>query len=146
MKDLSLFKPLLVVLMALLFTSSAFGQKDTEFWFVVPAITQNHGDTPLKFVFTNQDTLAPAHITLQMPANGAFTPVTLTVAPEATEELTFERGVDPEFDMLENNTVIDELSTPLDVDNIGDKAVQITSDNEITVYFTVDFENNSDIY
>ncbi|MBI9055868.1 MAG: hypothetical protein JEY96_18745 [Bacteroidales bacterium] len=119
-------------------------QTDTEFWFVKPNITPEHTNRSFKIVFTTQE--FAANVTIQMPAEPAFTPIDINIPAHTT----FQHQVtDPsaEFTIMNNSTLIDQLSLPPSMqDNIGNKAILVTSTSPITAYLTQTADNNSDIY
>lgn len=125
-----------------LFGFNLKAQTDTEFWFVVPEIDRQHNDRPIRFVFTT--TNFPADITLEMPANVTFTPINISLPANTTADTAFTLAAD--LNRFENRTVIDELSTPADRDNISNKGIRITSTAPITAYYEVNTTNNSDIW
>jgi|GEM_PF-2895003 len=113
-------------------------QTDTEFWFVKPSITAEHTNGSFKFVFTTRE--FETHVTIEMPAEPAFTPVTLIIPPYTSDEyvVTEPSG---EFFLMENNTLLE--GQP---DIIGKKAIHVQSTAPITAYLTQLHVNNSDIY
>ena len=50
-------------------TTFTFSQTDTEFWFVAPEVSADHGDYPVLLRITT--TNLPADVTISMPANTA---------------------------------------------------------------------------
>jgi len=119
-------------------------QTDTEFWFVKPNITQEHTNESFKIVFTTRE--FPADVTIEMPAEPGFTPVTFSIAAYTTYT---HNVIQPsaEFTLMENSTIVDELSViPALQDNIGNKAILVTSTAPINAYLTQTATNNSDIY
>lgn len=67
-----------ILLLALLFTSYTQAQRDTVFWFAAPDVSAGAGQSPLFLRLQTYD--LPATITLSQPANGAFVPMTLSLA------------------------------------------------------------------
>ena len=133
----------IIILLLLIVNIELKAQRDTEFWFVVPEIFRDHNDRPIRFVFTTTD--FAADITMEMPANGYFTPINLSLPANTTDNITFT--TDAELDSLENRTIMDELSELLaDRDNISNKGIRITSTAPITCYYEVNTTNNSDIW
>jgi PKD repeat protein len=118
-------------------------QTDTEFWFVVPGISENHGDKPIRFVFTTTE--FNADITIEMPANPGFTPIYMSIPANSTIDTSFYSNFD--IFRFENNTLIEELSQiPSNKDNISNKGIRILSSSPITAYYEVNTLNNSDIW
>jgi gliding motility-associated-like protein len=81
-------------------------QKDTEFWFVAPEISQGNSgtnyDRPVGFRVSTYD--SPAQVTLSQPANPAFLPQTLAL-PANTSGFFFLPNVD-DFENKPPNTVL----------------------------------------
>ena len=132
-----------VVLILSLIVVKTYAQTDTEFWFVKPAITKEHaGNDDFKIVFTTKD--FAADVTIEMPAEPAFIPVTFTIPAYSTYTYNVD-DVDPEHALLECNTLVTELSSGTR-DNIGAEAILVTSTAPITAYVTEINAYNSDIY
>jgi gliding motility-associated-like protein len=62
------WRPLISVVIGILFTAPALAQIDTEFWFAPPEITQGHGDLPIYVRFSSLD--KPTTVTISQPARG----------------------------------------------------------------------------
>ncbi len=109
-------------------------QKDTEFWFVAPEISQgaNNYDRPVAFRFSTYD--LPANITISQPANPAFPVQTLNIAANTSGIFEFP----PYFDVVEN--------TP--ANTILNKGFLIKSTSPITAYYEVigEFQSNPEIF
>jgi len=56
---------------------SSTAQIDTVFWFAAPEVSNSLGDDPIYLRFMTYQN--PATITITQPANGGFTPITLTI-------------------------------------------------------------------
>jgi gliding motility-associated-like protein len=135
---------IILVLILVLSGLNLRSQTDTEFWFVKPNITQNHTNETFKIVFTTRE--FPADVTIEMPAEPGFTTVSFSIAAFTTYTHTV---VQPSavFTLMENSTIVDELSVlPGFQDNIGNKAILVTSTAPINAYLTQTANNNSDIY
>lgn len=109
-------------------------QKDTEFWFVAPEISQNANnlDRPVVFRFSSYG--APAIVNVSQPANPAFPVQTINLAPNSSGELEFP----PFFNNVENtppNTVLN-------------KGFYIKSTSPITAYYEIlgEVPNNPEIF
>jgi len=114
-------KRLFGLLPFLLFTFQTFSQIDQEFWFVAPEVAQGHGDRP---IYIRVATMAdPANITLEIPANAAFTPMTQFVAANSVH--TFD--LTPWIDIIENRPA----------NSVLDRGLHMTSDKQITAYYEV---------
>jgi PKD repeat protein len=111
---------------------AAFSQTDTEFWFVAPNVSKSHGWAGRKFYMRFASLNIPAEVTISMPANPAFTPITFDLPANSahTEELT---------------AIIEDIWNfpPAQVNNRG---IHITATSLITAYFEVGTHFNPDIY
>jgi len=110
--------------------SSGFAQIDNEFWFVAPDIAQSHGDRPIYMrISTMEDT---AHILLRMPANLSFVPITQTINPNTTFSINLTTWID----IIENAPA----------NQVLDRGLLLTSDNDVTAYYEVAHPNNPGIF
>ncbi len=129
MYQLLVFIPALILL-SIIGSTTIFAQTDTTFWFAAPEVASSHGDRPIFARFTSQG--ASAQVTIQVPANSSFTPITLSVPANgiASVELTSF------IDTLENfpaNTILNQ-------------GILFTSTSPITAYYEVNRSNNPDIF
>ncbi|NOQ27382.1 MAG: T9SS type A sorting domain-containing protein [Bacteroidales bacterium] len=116
---------------------------ENSYWFVVQEISEDHSDRPVRFVFTTTD--SPADITIEMPANPGFTPITISVLANTTEQSIF--STTEQMNSIENRQLIDQLSLPTnEQNNISNKGILITSTAPITAYYEVNATNNSDLW
>jgi hypothetical protein len=60
----------------------ANAQIDTIFWFAAPAITPSHANAPILIRFSAY--AVSADVTISMPANNSFTPISFTLNPNTT--------------------------------------------------------------
>ncbi len=127
-KKLRLF--FLVLLLG--FSPEVFSQTDTEFWFVAPKVTEGHGWGGRDFFFRFATMNQPATITISMPANNDFDPITIDLPANAahTEQVTDLHNIIWNF-------------PPGQINNRG---IHITSTNLITAYFEVGTFFNPDIF
>ncbi len=112
------------------FSTALFAQVDTEFWFVVPELSHrgNTGGTPgtLRIATLELD----ATVTIEMPANPAFTPIELNILAnnEAAVDLTYL------IDYLPGNAGVTGLENKaLTPNGINPFGLHITSSNMINV-------------
>jgi len=103
----------------LFLSNSAFAQLGKEFWFVAPEVTEGHSDEPLVFRITTSD--KAANVTISMPANPGFSPVSLTIPPHTQKTYEVDKNV---VENRPSNTVLN-------------KGIFIKSNNEITAYYEV---------
>jgi hypothetical protein len=115
-----------------------YAQTDTEFWFVAPEISQDHGDSPVLFRITTGD--MPSDISITMPANTTNFPE-LNYSIEANSTLTID------FTALGLQDEIESYYDFLDgVSGKSNKGILIQSTNPITVYYEVARMVNTDIF
>jgi PKD repeat protein len=146
---------------------NSFSQKDNEFWFAVPPVTEAHsaegscpcisnnscGAAPASFNFTNTNNV-PATVTIEQPANeydaatnpDGFHPIVITVPANSfhREELWGNDLCDP--DIAAKRKLFENRIEPGDPTKILKKGIHITSTEYITVYYEMEEQNNSDIY
>ena len=123
----------LIILLFLLPTISS-AQVDSIFWFVAPAVTEDHGDEPINFVISSTQDAVPTNVEITMPAAppGAFDPINLTLNGYETQSI----NLNARKDIVESR----ETGGP-DINGI-----LVIADNPITSYYEVDPGNNRDIY
>jgi hypothetical protein len=115
-------------LLAFFIASNLNAQVGTEFWFVAPEVTSDHGDTPVTFRITSFD--QPATVTFSMPATG----FSKTISVPANSQVKYEGPTDQTFiDLIENRPA----------NSVLDKGILITSDQDISVYYDVITNNNN---
>jgi gliding motility-associated-like protein len=106
------------------FTTKA--QKDTEFWFAAPEISNGYAggdfDAPVRFLFSSYE--LGAIVTLSQPANPDFVPIVRTIPGNTSESFVFYAS---DLSFIENDQ-------PNIVRNIGFK---IVSTAPISVYYEV---------
>ncbi len=114
--------------------SNLSAQKDTEFWFVAPEITQglNNYDRPVSFWVSTYD--KPATIVLSQPANPGFPPQIISLNANTSGQFTFP----PFHDLVENtppNTVLN-------------KGFLIEATTPITAYYEIvgEYKSNPEIF
>ena len=80
-----LFRISLLLCAAFVGALSGFAQVDTQFWFVAPEMAQHSSDMSLRLYLTAYD--EAAEVTLSMPANAAFAPITVHVPANGFEQV-----------------------------------------------------------
>lgn len=108
----------------------SIGQLDTEFWFVAPEISQEHGDTPIQFVIAAGG--APARVTFSMPAEPSFSPITLSLRADEVQSI--------------NVTAFKELLENKPANQVLNKGILISATEPITVYYQCANTFNQDIF
>lgn len=110
--------------------SGVWAQLDTEFWFVAPEVWAIHGDEPIMFRFSSGD--SPAVVTLEMPANPTFAPLTINLGANDAASL----NLTPFLDEVENR--------PANL--VLQKGIHITSTADISCYYEIDHNENADLF
>ncbi len=109
------------LLLLVFLTNHTYSQIDQEFWFVAPEVAQAHGDRP---IYIRVATMADgANLTLEIPANTTFTPITQYVP--ANSVYTFD--LTTWIDIIENRPANEVLN----------RGIHLTSDKQITAYYEV---------
>ena len=65
--------------------SGVRAQIDTLFWFAAPEVSNSSGESPILLRFMSYG--APATITVSQPANGGFTPISISLAANSTNSI-----------------------------------------------------------
>lgn len=118
------------LLSGLLMSAAAAAQSDTEFWFAAPDLQQVHGDRPI--LLRVATAALPATITVAMPANGAFAPLTVPLAANSSAAI----DLTPYIDLIENGTP----------NAVRQKGLLIQSTSRVSVYYDVNHNFNGDLY
>ena len=123
-------KYLLRTLLLTFLTTSAFAQTDTEFWFVAPEVSADHGDRP---VLLRLSTIHQAsHIRVSQPANPDFVPVLLFLEANSTETINLTGMIN----MLENQPA----------NKVLNKGLFIQATEPIAAYYEVADGVNPEIF
>jgi len=109
---------------------AVWGQTDTEFWFVAPEISIDHGDRPIKLGLSAEAEAATVEIYL--PAKPDFPHILVDVPPFSLKEVDLTSYVE----ILEN----------FPANQILDKGLFITSSQPISAYYQVERRVNQDIF
>jgi uncharacterized protein (TIGR02145 family) len=118
------------ILFLYILVNPVFSQIDKEFWFVAPEISSGHGDQPvLMRISTMEET---ADITLRMPADLSFTPITQQILPNTT----FSIDLTPWLAAIENNPP----------DMVLNRGLLLTSSKNVTAYYECAHTNNPVIF
>ena len=80
-----MIKKITLFFLLFLAISNVKSQIDTTFWFVAPDISQGLGDRPIYLYFNTY--AQPATVKVRQPANGSFTPVTLTIPANSIDSV-----------------------------------------------------------
>ncbi len=114
---------LLVILLVLLFPLCLSAQVDTEFWFAAPEISQDNSNFDRSIILRIATLGQAATITVSQPANGGFTPISVNVAANSTNNIDLTTWID----IIENKPP----NTPL---NYG---LRITATADVSIYYEV---------
>jgi gliding motility-associated-like protein len=82
---LKIFRLVLFLLIGELISFTTYAQKDTLFYFAAPDVSAGVGQSPifLRFLTFND----PSTITISQPANGGFTPITVTIPANSVDSI-----------------------------------------------------------
>ena len=121
---------LLLTFLLFLITLNCFAQTDTEFWFVAPDVSRDHGDSPVNFRISTFD--QEASIRISIPANPNFRSVTRDIPANGTitVDLTYALSI------IENQPA----------DQVLNKGIYITATSPVTVYYEVSSFVNPEIF
>lgn len=123
-------KGLKAVLILCFWTTVASAQIDTEFWFVAPEVTSDHGDAPVFLRLATFD--QGAEVLLDMPANDIFEEQSWSIPPNSALSV--------------NMTAFLNLIESKPADEVGNKGIHLTSSAEISAYYEVNNPSNPDIF
>lgn len=123
-------KQLLYLLCLLLLYQNLHSQSGVEFWFVAPDVSSGHADRPISLRISTFGN--PANVTIEQPANGGFTPISLTIAANNTSSV----DLTPYIDEVEN--------APSDsVRNFG---LHVYATTKVACYYEIVTNYNTDIF
>jgi len=123
-------RALILLLFSFFLNQLSTAQTDTDFWFVAPEVTSNHGDSPILLRISALSTVS--QVTIIQPANAAFTPIVVTISPNSTSTI----DLSPFQNLVENQPA----------DQILDKGLRIIASAPVTAYYEVNSNNNPEIF
>ncbi len=127
---------LLYILIGVFISLVVIAQEDTEFWFVAPDVSGNHGDRPIHLVVTS---LAfETYVQITMPANGEFETIGINLPPNTTRLIDLSQRVN----QIEN--VIYTSSNTYDP--FSNKGIRIRATAPIKAYYEVSSPRNPDMF
>ena len=113
------------LLLLLLLPLSLFAQKDASFWFAAPDVNQflagNPHDRPILLRLTSFS--SPSTVTISIPANPSFTPLTNTIAANSSGIVDLSAWAD----QIENATA----------NTVANKGILIRATADITAYYEI---------
>lgn len=109
---------------------NSFSQKDTLFWFAAPNASGGLGDSPVSVNITSYDN--PATVTLSIPANGSFSPITVAVAANSYHDIDL-------------TPFISEIESPAGA-IAGNNGIKIESSALISVNYELNSTNNKELF
>src|ERR1700742_1735610 len=71
-----------------------YSQTDREFWFAVPNVDGNGGNYNLPIVVRMTSFSAPATVTISVPGNPSFPPITVSLPANSTQTVDLSTWVD----------------------------------------------------
>lgn len=127
---------IIIISLVWLLPSFTIAQTDTAFWFAAPEVTVNnmppssHTDRPILLRLTAFT--ATANVTISIPSNPGFVPLTLFVAPNSSQTVDLTTWIES-IETKPANTVL----------NTG---LKVTSDNFISAYYEVNSIDNPEMF
>ncbi|MBN2698732.1 MAG: PKD domain-containing protein [Bacteroidales bacterium] len=124
------------------YSTVLFAQVDTEFWFVVPEISHrgSTGGKPGTMRFATLE--LEATVTIEMPANPAFTPIVLDIPANDDAAVDLSHLIDD----VPNTTITGLENRPLTPDGVNPFGLHITATNLINAYWEVNYIYGADIW
>ena len=83
-------KQLTITIISILLSSIVYGQTDTEFWFVAPEATDQHGDQPIYLRVAGTGTAST--VTISQPANPNFPIITQGVPASSITSINLTKS------------------------------------------------------
>lgn len=120
----------LVAVACCIFQLSSQAQTDTTFWFAAPDLQQAHGDRPVLLRFSTG--ASPATVTVSIPANSGFTPLTINIAANSSQSI----DLTPYINEIENSVV----------NVVNNRGLKINSTAMVSCYYDIAHGLNGDIY
>jgi gliding motility-associated-like protein len=127
MKNSTSILQLFALLLLVFISRSSYAQIGTEFWFVAPEVTSEHGDENVVLRITAFD--QEANVTISMPQNSSFNDQKITVPANSQEYYQFS-----DADVVENKPP----------NQVNDKGIFISSDVDISAYYEITNPYNPD--
>ena len=118
------------LLVTFLLTTTTYAQTDTEFWFVAPEVSSDHGDRPV--VLRISTIHQASHIRVSQPANPDFVPILLFLEANSTESVNLTGMIN----QVENQPA----------DEVLNKGLYIQATEPITAYYEVANSVNPEIF
>ena len=127
---------LLYIFLGFFIAIGTFAQEDTEFWFVAPDASRNHGDRPIYLVISS---LAfETYVQITMPANDEFETIAINLPPNTTKLIDLSRRL---------SQVENAIHTSSDTYNpFSNKGIQIKATAPVKAYYEVSSGNNPEMF
>jgi gliding motility-associated-like protein len=109
---------------------TSFAQIDTEFWFVAPEVSINHGDRPIYLRISTLN--SNSQVTISQPANAGFSPITQFIPANQVVTIDLTSAID----LIENKPA----------GQILNKGILITATAPIMAYYEVASSVNPEIF
>ncbi len=124
------FKSLFFALLLLALPISNYAQKDTSFWFAAPGASSGLGDSPISLSIISYDNAAD--VTVSLPANGGFTPITVNVPANS-------------FHSIDLSSFISDIASPSG-NTINNNGIYINSTALISVNYELNSATNKEVF
>ena len=105
-------------------------QKDVSFWFAAPSPSSGIGNSPVSLNITTYND--PATVTVTLPANGGFTPITVTLPPNSYQSINL-------------SSFLADITAPLG-NVVSNNGIKISSTALITANYEINSTGNKEIF
>ena len=130
LQSLNFYTKIIVVVLLLVSTLQLKAQKDTIFWFAAPDISSSEGDSPIVLRLLSYNSAAT--VTVSLPANGSFTPITINLTANS-------------YGSIDLTPFITDIESPAG-NVISNNGIKIQSTAQITAYYELTANNNKEIF
>lgn len=127
MRGLGIF---ILSIIFLCFPATNYAQKDTSFWFAAPGASSGIGNNPISLNIIAYDD--PASVTVSLPANVGFTPITVSVPANS-------------YHTIDLSPYLTDIASPAG-NSINNNGIEISSTALISVNYEINSPNNKEVF
>ncbi len=120
----------LSIILFVLISSATFSQQDTLFWFAAPDVSSGEGESPIQLKIMSYG--MPSDVTISQPANGAFSPILVSLAANSTQSIDLTSFL-AQIESPSGNTA-------------NSNGLKITATNPISAYYEVNAPTNKEVF
>tara|TARA_R110002072_G_scaffold291008_1_gene458899 strand:- start:15575 stop:19000 length:3426 start_codon:yes stop_codon:yes gene_type:complete len=121
----------ILLTLCLLFQLQLNAQIDTTFWFAAPEVSTSTGESPIFLRFLTYNN-AVNNITVSLPANGGFVPITLTIGANQTGSINL-------------TPFLANIESPA-ANVVSDNGIKVLSDQNISAYYELNNGSNKEMF